>query len=188
LPDGSLPPSLPGPSASCADLATPSPRPCRLHCIVRARRQLDDIEEHNDQDWEIELDQNGCVVQPRPNDAWVWSASTNGLTLALKCRVTSDNELVRAEYVDLFCVDAASAIDYSSPQSTAALGEIITGVGTAIPTFAASVAGYYRYAVLARAGSTRSSPNPARERVILLSDSASGTLESLEAMVVRSRD
>jgi len=188
MPGGIMPAQAPIPTISCLDLATPSPRPCRLHCIVRAWRQSDGIEEHNDQDHEIELDQYGCVVQPRPNDAWIWSVYADGLALSVTSRVTTDDSSSVADGVDLFVVPAASSIDYSSPQATAALGPYTTGVSTAIDTYSAPSSGFYRFAILARAGGSQSLPDASRERVIYLADAAAGLISGLEGLVIRARE
>jgi len=169
------------------DVARPTLHRPMFCVIVRATRQSDNLQEAMDGQFCWTYDDSGNVQYPPPNDAYINDIAINGLSLTLTGIYYDSDEQGVADYLDFYCVPAASSINYGSTVASKALSESIAGKKLAEVTFS-TTAGYKRISVKARVAFTGRRSDNSIETTIYVSGAAPAGVTGLHAEIIRGEE
>jgi hypothetical protein len=157
-----------------------------VRVIIRSTRLSDSIQEVNDEVYEIELDSNGDVVNPRPNSAYIVNMSSTDLTVTFGLQSRTDDQLVAADTLKMFYSVAPADINYALVKGSVAASGDITGVvsGNVVITFPAP--GFYRIGARAVSAAGVQSASSAETTIWVGTEQPAGPTNIL-AQVIRSQ-
>jgi hypothetical protein len=166
-------------------------KPYVRNAIVRAvvRASKGGVQEMTDQHFKIELDADGAVVPPRPNQALVSSVAMDGsLGIAVTGIVYADDAYDAADFIDVYVTAFGVDPDPDTPSASITLSDPADTayVQSGSTTVTVGGAGWYQVSVAARsgAGSRSALSEPMKVNVFTTSMPA---VQSLSAKVVRAK-
>lgn len=146
--DGSLPTGTPTLMLSIRDAAQPLIIPVQIRVIVRATKG--GIQEQTDAEFIVNLDEDGSILLPKPNQANLESLTVvNGLTVNVVASVIEDNTSALASAISLFVVPIGDSFDFSAPVDTEDLGTAYGNYHRTSLSYTVVSAGWYKVAVKA---------------------------------------
>jgi len=156
-----------------------------VRVIIRATRLSDSLQECNDEVYEIELDSNGDVVQPRPNDCFISEYSCDNLTVTFSLQSRIDDEAVASSTLAVYRAASPNPVVYSSPAGSAAASSEITGLRTASVVVTFPSAGFYTVGSKSISAAGVLSSGIIEQTIWVGTEQPAGPL-SVEALVIRS--
>lgn len=155
--DGTLGTLVPFNKENLLEVAKPFLKKNIVRIMVRAVKEgtYGRAEEQNNRIYELEIDNDGEIVDVAPNDAVILDQPTitragAGYNVTAKGLVIEDNTEADAAYLDFYLVPVADDYDFGIPTVSVAVPDAFSGVrSAAFPTVNVS-AGTYRMTVKAR--------------------------------------
>lgn len=140
---------------SLEDAASPITRTGHVRIVVRATKG--GVQEQGDNQYTVELADDGSIVDPRPPTPGITGATATTSTITATVQVLSDNVATAATSLDFYAVATGSPMDPTTPSSTVSLAAPVGGLQQASVTATGLASGWYDIAAASRTGSTRSS-------------------------------
>lgn len=155
-----------------------------VRVIIRATSALTGLQEASDEVVEMELDENGDMVQPRPNKASIYSVESAGLTVTFGVQYRTDDQKAAPSRLNVYYAAAPSSPTYVVPQGQVSAGTETYGLITGNVTITFPSKGYYVVAAKAEsaAGTTSSY---AKETTIWVGDEQPAGPTGVKASVIR---
>lgn len=127
-----------------------------MRVVVRATKS--GIQEKRDKEWKCFFTSAGVPTTARPNKATIKNISLSGLQLSINAEVRDDDSETTATHLYLFISSTITAPISTTgvPVATAALSTPVLGLQSGTLTHTVPLAGFYRFAVLAYDGTSRS--------------------------------
>jgi hypothetical protein len=157
-----------------------------VRVIIRATRVSDGLQEVNDEVYEIELDENGDVVEMRPNSAYIVKMAANNTSVTFSLQSRTDDQLVAAQTLAMYYAAAPNAISYAVPQGTVAASSEVTGVVSGDVVINFPSAGFYRIGAKAISAAGVQSANAAETTIWVGTEQPAGPT-GVSALVIRSQ-
>lgn len=182
--DGSTARTLSSVRFSLANAAEPLSRPGKIRIVVRASKG--GVQEVGDAQYEVEFDDTGDIVTPRPNQAHIQTISFNGLQVSVYGKTLLDDAPGTPTILDLYVVAMPAAFVLGTPQASGALTNEGTGAMYATLNYTVGAAGWYRIGIAARTADGARSEIVA-ERIEYLNATNPPAVTDLSAKVLRGR-
>jgi hypothetical protein len=170
---------------SVISLCDPIVKPATVCVVVRATDNATGIQEAGDQEYCFEIDENGDVVPPRPNQAFIESWSHTGLKLTVKGLYLVSDERAEPNQLILCLVPTGTTINPATPVTTATLGSETLGERRATLTYTVAASGYYDIAVLAKNSTTGGISGTYLIKTVRIDNFAPDGVDNLKATVMR---